>query len=164
MTDPAGPVPGSEPVVPLWVFRFVNPWMTPLLRSRFRGPLGRKLLVLTYPGRRSGRLISHPAAFYPWADRQVIVFSSSRWWLNLVETSSVSLLIDGRSWRAIPHVIRDRDAVVRTVGEFIERVGPWRARLYRMGLPWSRTPTDADIAAVRRAFVFVQFELIEQLS
>jgi len=162
MADTTSPEPGSEPVVPLWIFRLINPWMTPLLRSRFRGPLGRRVLVLAYPGRRTGRLMSHPAAFFPWAEHEVIVFSSSRWWLNLVDLGSLDLLIDGQSWKATPTVIRDRDEVVRTVGAFIQRVGVWPARLYRMGLPWTRTPTEADLAAVGRAFVFVTFQLIEE--
>ena len=158
------PAPGSEPIVPLWIFHLVNPWMRPLLASRLRGPLGRRVLVLTYRGRRTGRLLVHPAAFYRWADREVIVFSSSRWWLNMLEAPEVELLIDGQRWLARPDVVRQREAVVETVAEFIRRVGLWPARLYRMGLPWWREPTTADTANVGRGFVFVRFDIMEPLD
>lgn len=158
------PPPGSEPVVPLWIFRLINPWMRPLLKTRLRGPLGRRVLVMTYRGRRTGRPMVHPAAFYRWAEHEVIVFSSSRWWLNMLDAPEVELLIDGRHWRARSHVIRQREAVVETVAEFIQRVGLGPARLYRMGLPWLRRPTDADIAKVGRGFVFVRFELLRPME
>jgi len=75
----------------------LNPLMKRLIASRFGGPLGRRLLVLRYQGRKSGRIITTPAGYVRDGDRVVIVTNPTYgWWRNFTGGGDAELHLPGR--------------------------------------------------------------------
>ena len=76
-----------------------NPLMRRLLDSRLAGPMAKKLLLLRYRGRKSGRTITTPVGYVRDGDRVVMVTSPSyRWWPNFVGGAEAELRLP-EGWR-----------------------------------------------------------------
>ena len=136
--------PGAEsakPLAPMWIFKAVNPLMRALLRSPLHPMLSGTLMLLTYQGRKSGKWYTNPVGYFDWAEDEVMSFTTGRWWTNLTDGSHVLLRIKGQQVEATPTVIRDHDAVIQTVEEFIKRLGLKKADMLPLGLPADRPPT-----------------------
>src|SRR5436190_15806319 len=92
--------------------RTVNPVLRLVLRSPLHGPTSRRLALITYTGRRSGRDYTIPVLYRDkgdevtiavgWPDRKV-------WWRNLTgEGGPVRLIVGGQKLRG--HAVATRDA------------------------------------------------------
>jgi hypothetical protein len=79
--------------------RKVNPLTAAILRSRVHGLISRRVVLLEYRGRRSGRRLSVPASYRREDDELRIVSSPRRvWWRNLQGGAPVRVLLRG-TWR-----------------------------------------------------------------
>jgi hypothetical protein len=96
--------------------RTANPVLGWLLRSPLHGLASRRLTLITYTGRRSGRHYTIPVRYEiagdavtitaHWADRKV-------WWRNLTGTGApVELVVRGRRLTGHAVATRDRDQTV----------------------------------------------------
>ena len=153
--------PRRRPPLPKWIFKVLNPLFIALLRSRWHSRMSGRLMLLTYAGRRTGRQYTTPIGYHELAPGELLSFSFSRWWRYLRGGAPVRLLLRGRSVRATPTVIEDRDEVVRALEELIRRRGLEAARRLPIGLPRDREPTTDDLRVATRDLVFVRFRLDE---
>jgi hypothetical protein len=62
---------------PVRVYRALNPLVRALLRSPLTPLLDRRLMLLSYPGRRSRREFVIPIGYFPWDDG-VLSLTSAR--------------------------------------------------------------------------------------
>lgn len=98
--------------------RFMG-WM---LRSPFHIFMG-GLLLITVTGRKSGRAISTPVNYARDGDTLLITSKVDRtWWKNLRSGAEVTLLVDGKTYRADAAVIEDRAAVERELLHFFHLI------------------------------------------
>jgi hypothetical protein len=156
---PAGDA-GTKPP-PLWLFRALNPLMRALLRSPFHGLLSGMLMLLSYTGRKSGKVYTIPIGYFVWGTDELMAFSTARWWTNLRDSTPVTLLLKGQRLEAVPTVIHEREGVIRTLEEFITRLGLATARKLPVGLPADRVPTQAELRAIPPNATFVHFTISE---
>src|SRR5215212_3691467 len=120
--DPKRPPAGDEaakPLAPLWLFRALNPLMRALLRSPLHGLLSGMLMLLSYTGRKSGKIYTIPIGYFVWGEGELMAFTSARWWTNLRDGAPVTLLLKRQLLEAVPTVIHEREAVIGTLEEFI---------------------------------------------
>jgi hypothetical protein len=118
----------AKPIAPLWLFKAINPIMKGLLRSPLHRLLSGTLMLLTYTGRKTGTPYTIPIGYFVWDTDELMAFSSARWWMNVRDGMPVTLLVKGRQVEAVPTVIHERDAVIKTLEAFIERLGAQTAR------------------------------------
>jgi hypothetical protein len=90
--------------------RAINPVVASLIRSPLHRPASRRLTVITYTGRRSGRRYTIPVG-YEMADLQVTITVGSPdrkvWWRNLTGMGApVELVLRGR--RRSGHAVATR--------------------------------------------------------
>jgi hypothetical protein len=71
--------------------RVVNVPMRRLLRLPFRTPLSRRLMLLTFTGRKTGRVYRQPVSYAPDGDT-LLTPAGGRWKLNLREGEAMALL------------------------------------------------------------------------
>ena len=95
----------------------VNPALRALLRSPLRGLLDGSLLLLTYQGKKSGRLYTLPAQYARLGSTVYIVPGQAErktWWRNLRGGAPVTLRLGGRDVRgqATALTAQDGDALV----------------------------------------------------
>jgi deazaflavin-dependent oxidoreductase (nitroreductase family) len=91
--------------VKFWLMNhLVNPLVRAILRSPVHGMLSRSLLILTYSGRRTGRMRSLPVMYAEESNRDLVIFAGSpdekTWWKNLIEPAPVSIILRGRRFNA----------------------------------------------------------------
>ena len=154
----AGEEPG-KPLVPLWIFKVMNPIMKRLLRSPLHRLLSGTLMLVTYKGSKTGKQYTIPIGYFAWEEGELLSFSSARWWTNLRRKPPVTLLLKGRRVQAVPTVIEGHEVVIDTLEEFIKRLGPRAARRLPIGLPRDREPTRDDLCNVPRGISLVHFQL-----
>jgi hypothetical protein len=103
---------------------FVNTGVAALIRSPRWGRLvGRGLAMMTYTGRRSGRVFTTPVGYRRTGDDVTIAVSmpgSKTWWRNFLDTGGpLSLRLDGVDRRG--HAVARRDPKGRvTVSVLLE--------------------------------------------
>lgn len=144
---------------PAWVFRRANPLVRAILRLMPRGRLSRRLMLLSYRGRRSGRQYTIPIGYFPWGEDGVVSVSSTRWLVNVRGGEPVELWISGERHAATPAVYESGEEVAARLRELSERLGPKTARGLLLGLPGDRAPNDAELAraAERTAVIHFRF-------
>lgn len=152
---------GTKPP-PLWLFRALNPLMRAVLRSPLHGLLSGMLMLLSYTGRKSGKVYTIPIGYFVWDTDELMAFTTARWWTNLRDGTPVTLLLKRRRLEAAPTVIHEREAVRATLEEFIRRLGLATARKLPVGLPPDREPTQAELRAIPPNATFVQFTISER--
>jgi F420H(2)-dependent quinone reductase len=99
--------------------RTVNPVLKAVLRSPLHGLASRRVALVTYTGRKSGREYTIPTFYREKADEVTIAVGwpdRKVWWRNLTgEGGPVRLVVRGRELRGHAVATRDpgRDALVR---------------------------------------------------
>ncbi|WP_202918966.1 nitroreductase/quinone reductase family protein [Saccharothrix deserti] len=142
---------------PVALFRAINRVIRPLLASPLHGIVSKRLMLLTYTGRKSGRRITIPVGYFDWEPGAVLAMSStSTWMANLRTGPTVRLRIRGRDHDAVPTVIEDTATIAETLGEFAKR-SPRQAKF--MGLPADREPTPEELHAAAGKAHLVRFRL-----
>jgi endonuclease YncB( thermonuclease family) len=92
--------------------RLVNPIMRLLLRVPFPTPLNRRLMLLTFTGRKTGRIYHQPVSYV--ADGKTLLTpGGGRWKLNLREGEPIRIRLRGRDVLARPAFIRSGEEVER---------------------------------------------------
>lgn len=152
--------PVEKPLAPKWIFKLMNPIMKALLRSRLHRLVSGTLMLLTYQGRKTGKWHTNPVGYFEWDKDELMAFTSGRWWVNVRDGTPVTLLIKGQRLEAVPTVIHDREAVIQTVEEFIQRLGAKKAGMLMLGLPSDRQPTSDELRGIPPGRTFVRFKVV----
>lgn len=117
------------------LMRIVNVPMRPLLRVPFSTPLNRRLMLLTFTGRKTGRVYRQPVSYV--ADGgELFTPGGGRWTLNLSDQRPIRVRLRGRDRRAVPELVRDPAEVTRLLqrmlaanprlASFVPVIGPDR--------------------------------------
>ena len=92
------------------MMRFVNVPVRRLLRLPFATPVSRRLMLLTFQGRKTGKTYRQPVSYVPDGDT-LLSPGGGRWKLNLREDQTIDMRLRGRPARARPEFVRDPDEV-----------------------------------------------------
>lgn len=83
---------------------FVNQAMKLVLRSPLHGMVSKTVLLITFTGRKSGKIYSTPVSYSQTGD-QVSIFTHAAWWKNLRSNTPVTLRIQGRRIRGLAELV-----------------------------------------------------------
>jgi hypothetical protein len=101
------------------VMRMINVPMRRVLSLPFPTPLGRRLMVVTLTGRKTGRIYRQPVSYVKDGDT-LLTPGGGAWTRNLREDTAVPARINGKTVRLRPELVRDPDEVVRLLGLMAE--------------------------------------------
>lgn len=135
---------------PKALFKYVvNPLMKTILRSRLHPRLSGMLMLLTFPGRKSGRRYTTPVGYHRVGD-EILAFTHSPWWKNCQE-SDVTVLVEGKALRGHAEAVRDPDVILAAVEPLLRKYGGVRqARRLALALDPSHEPTSEELRAAIR--------------
>jgi deazaflavin-dependent oxidoreductase (nitroreductase family) len=103
--------PAKSPV-PSFVMAAGNALFPLLLRSRFHGILSKNMMLLSFKGRKSGKVYTFPVGYTRDGDTVELV-SNHGWWKNLRDHAPVTLWLKGQKRSGIAHVFHgDEDVLV----------------------------------------------------
>jgi F420H(2)-dependent quinone reductase len=99
--------------------RIVNVPMRRLLKLPFPTPIGKRLMLLTYTGRKSGRTYQQPVSYVVDGDT-LLSPGGGRWKLNLSDGKPIRIRLQGRERRAVPELVREPAEVNRLLRKMLD--------------------------------------------
>ena len=139
------------------LFVLINPLMRVLLRSPLHFLLSGSLMLITFTGRRSGRRFTTPVRYLR-VDGVVRCFTaaSNRWWRNLRDGATVTLLIAGQQARYQALAIADDPPRIRAALQHYLALFPADAAYHEIRLNRDRTPVAEDLERASHEAVVVE--------
>ncbi len=98
----------------------INVPMRAVLGLPFRTPLSRRLMLVSYTGRKTGRAYRQPVSYVRDGDT-LLTPGGGRWTLNLRDGDQVGLRLDGHDVVARPELVRDADEVDRLLRQMLTK-------------------------------------------
>jgi hypothetical protein len=136
----------------------LNRVMKLVLRSPFHSVISKRIMLITFTGRKSGSAYTTPVTYV--RDGEIIrVFSNQRWWRNLIEGAPVVLRLRGVDVPGFATVEQDKTIVFSEIRQFLAQVGVKRAFMINLELGQDDEPTDEQIAHAARGHVVVRIRL-----
>ncbi|MDP9380678.1 MAG: nitroreductase family deazaflavin-dependent oxidoreductase [Chloroflexota bacterium] len=132
---------------PRFLYRILNPVFKLLLRSPLHRLIGKRLMLLAFTGRRSGRRYTIPAG-YAQVDNVLLLGTSSAWHKNL-HGASVGVLLCGQKRAGTSEVITDEEGMVECYEKMLA-IAPGYGRAIGVSLAPDGQPNRADVARARQ--------------
>jgi len=129
-----------------------------ILRSPLHRLLSGKLMLITFVGRKTGRVYTIPVTYLQ-TGATILVFSDQRWWRNLRSGTPVTLLLRGRAVRGLAVPVEDGETVAREVARFLSRKGRRAASMINVRLAPGADLSPATLAAATRRHVAIRITL-----
>lgn len=147
---------GKTPI-PKGAYKFVNPIIKFVLRSPLHRALSHAMMILSFRGRRSGKIISVPVG-YTRKGNLLVVFTFGNWWKNLQNNANVSMRLQGKDVAGRANIVTDLNTVAEMVNGVFKARGEEMAK--RMG--FEPIPEDASPEEIKKKsqnLVFIQIDM-----
>lgn len=126
--------------------RIVNPLLRFLLRTPLAGPARRQLMVLSFTGRKTGRVYSIPLSAHV-IDGQLYALTGASWKQNFRGGADAQVVYDGKTTAMRGELLRDRGKVSDLYLRCAESYGVQRAqRMIGLKYREQRIPTREEFA------------------
>lgn len=140
--------------MPLWLNRTMS-W---LLRSPFHRVLSGSIMLITFSGRKSGKIYTTPIS-YSRQGAQIIAFTHSPWWKNLRDGSQVTLRLQGRDQQGYAQAVADAPATILPYLRIHLQQVQRDARFYAVKVDANGHPNEADLAQAAHESVLIRITL-----
>lgn len=138
-------------------------WYNGIIKGLLRSPLHRLMsnstLLITYSGRKSGKLYTTPVN-YVQTDQDVLVTSmrGRTWWRNLLEGAPVVVRLKGKDYEGVAHALTEPDEIAKGLMAYL-RLVPRQARYFGVGLDSDGLPVQEDVKTAAQERVVVSIRL-----
>jgi len=133
----------------------LNKTMKFILRSPLHGMVSNYLTLITFTGRKSGKIYTTPVS-YSQQDDQVTIFTHANWWKNLGSSAQVSLCLRGRELQGLAEPIaEDKQTVAAALTDHL-RKSPYDARYYDVTIGEDGTPSATDVEQAVRTVTMIR--------
>jgi len=137
---------------------YVNSAMKLVLRSPVHGMVSKSILLITFTGRKSGKIYTTPVS-YSQRDDQVYIFTHADWWKNLRNGAPVTLRIRGRELQCLAEpVAEDKQAIVDGLIAHLRKV-PFDARYYAVTFDDHGNPRAEEAEKAVQTIVMIRIRL-----
>lgn len=134
---------------------FVNSAMKFVLRSPMHGAVSKSILLITFTGRKSGKVYTTPVS-YSRQDEYVYAFTHASWWKNLRGGAPVTLRLRGHDFDGFAEpVAENKEAVAAGLLAHLKKV-PGDAKYYDVTLDPIDGPRAEDVAIAAQNTVMIR--------
>jgi len=135
-------------------------WFNPVMRWLIRSPLhffvSKNMMLMTYTGRKSGKIYTIPMNYLTIGEVLYTISSRERvWWRNLRGGANVTLRLRGRDVPAQAITIEDSQQVASSLQQFLN-VAPEYARYLNVQIDSVGMPNPEDLARLANEKVLVR--------
>src|ERR1019366_3414578 len=127
----------------------INKLVVFLLHSPLHWLLSNNMLVLTFTGRTSGKPFSIPVSYFL-SQGKIVIFTSNRWWKNLRNGATVTILFKGQWVIGHTETTNEHAVVMQEARAYILQKGAWNAWRIGMELPLRQEQALEQLAEVTR--------------
>lgn len=137
-----------------------NSIMKWLLGSPLHGFISKSMMLISYNGRKSGKVYTIPVNYVRQDELLSVVSHRNRiWWRNLRGGAPVTLLIQGAEQRGTATVSEDDHRVAEKLTTFLRQV-PHYAKYFKVTLDANGEPNQALTQQASVSRVIVEIQLI----
>ncbi len=156
MPDTTAPAPRQPPRA---LFAVLNPLFTLLLRSPLHRLISKRLMLLSFTGRRSGKRYTIPVG-YAQEDDTLLLGTESGWKANLRGGAPVTVRLRGQERRGTAEVIADTEGMIAAYRTMLARA-PGYGRAIGVTLDARGEPDRDAVERARRAgHVVIRIQLV----
>lgn len=143
--------------IPDFLFLIINPLIRMLLRSPMHALISGSLMLITYTGRKSGKVYTTPVRYLRTSSAiQCFTSPDTHWWRNLRGGAKVTLTIAGKDMRCLANVIENDPDRTREALKHYLTVFPQDATYHDVKLRSDKSLVAADLdKAAKTAIVVV---------
>jgi deazaflavin-dependent oxidoreductase (nitroreductase family) len=133
---------------------FVNNAMKFVLRSPVHGMVSKTVLLITFTGRKSGKVYTTPVS-YSQSGNRVTIFTHAAWWKNLHNGAPVSIHLRGREFPGLAEpVAEDKKAIAARLAEHLRKV-PSDAKYYSVTFDDHGNPKTEEVEKAVQTVVMI---------
>jgi deazaflavin-dependent oxidoreductase (nitroreductase family) len=137
---------------------YVNSAMKFVLRSPVHGMVSKSILLITFSGRKSGKIYTTPVSYSQSGD-QVSIFTHANWWKNLRSSPSVTLRIRGQELQGLAEAVaKDKPAIANGLAAHLRMV-PSDARYYGVTFDEHGNPRAEEVEQAVQTVVMIRVRL-----
>lgn len=136
-----------------------NPLVKSILRSPLHGLFSKSTVLLTYTGRKSGKIFTTPVGYVQEGDTLHMISSRGHiWWRNLVGGAAVNLRLRGQDKTGWGEAIEKPEEVASSLKSLLQKA-PKYARYLKVRLSSDNQPDEKDLALAAQNWVVVKVKL-----
>ena len=96
------------------LFRLMNPITRAIARSPFHSLISENIVVLIFPGMKSGRIYSIPVSYLEISGKEMVCLTDRPyiWWRNLINNKNIQILLRGKLLNANVEVEFENDNLI----------------------------------------------------
>jgi deazaflavin-dependent oxidoreductase (nitroreductase family) len=134
-----------------------NPIVKLLLRSPLHNIVGSSFLLITFTGRKSGKVYTVPVQYVTSGNNLLIVSACSHtWWKNLRGGVAVSIRRNGRNAKATAQVLEDKASAIGLM-DFLKSA-PHLVRYFHVNLNVDGKPNEKEVIEAAKDKVVVEIQ------
>lgn len=145
-------------VPPRLLMRAMNAVARLVLRSPLHGLMDRKVLLLGFTGRRSGRRYTTPMSYVRVGD-EVLMSTEAPWWGNLVGGAPVEVRLGGEVRAGFAEAVTREEDVAGVLGEILRHYPEYRRFVGVSVVEDGRPERETVLRAVRRGRIGIRVRL-----
>ena len=136
-----------------------NPMVKAILRSPLHGLFSKSTMLLTYTGRKSGKIFTTPVGYVQEGDTLRMISSRGHvWWRNLVGGAAVNMRLRGQDKSGWGEAIEGPEEVTSNLKSLLQKT-PKYARYLKVRLSSDNQPDEKDLALAVQNWVVVKVKL-----
>lgn len=140
------------------MYRYINPAMNRLLHSSAHWMMSRRIMTVTYLGRKSGKTYTTPVSYYRKKDT-VYCFTNGKWRLNFTNDNDATLRLRGVDYPASGAIYSgSKDQQVALMTEYFKAV-PQDKKFYGVRNDASGEPDQSQVRQAAQVIDIIAFEL-----
>ena len=95
-------------------FRLLNPITRAIARSPLHPLISDNIVVLIFPGKKSGKIYSIPVSYLETSDKEMVCLTDRPyiWWRNLINNKNIQILLRGKLLNAEADVEFENDDLI----------------------------------------------------
>lgn len=136
-----------------------NALISLLLRSPLHGLVSKSCVLLSFCGRKSGRIYTFPVGYFSHEGDTVEIIPLHNWWKNLCGNVPVTLWFKGHKYRAIANASHGDEMTVKEVQRLIQ-ASPALIRVCLVERDATGQPKPESVRKVARSLVLVRLQLV----
>lgn len=149
--------------LPKGLFKMVNPVMKAVLRSPLHGRVSGSLMLLSFKGRKTGKVYSTPVGYHE-VGGDLLVFTHSPWWRNLQGGAPVKLVIQKKALRGYAEAVEDEEEVFLSAQHLLSKIGIQNARRLGIFLNKGHEPSEEELRAATKGTIMLRIKVTGSAS
>lgn len=138
---------------------FVNELVKFILLSPLHRLLSKKRMLLTFTGRKSGKLYTIPLSYVQEGETILCITGNTSWWRNLRASVPVKVLLKGQERDGIAQAIFDDPAVIMQGLQKLLQAIPSDAKYHEVKLDFKGQPNVEDMAQAANSSILIRIQL-----